>query len=121
VHLIHEELFDELRAAGFAVAAGQMGENVTTKGVDLLKLPRGARLHLGDEAVIEVTGLRNPCRQLNKFQPGLMAATLARDVAGNLKRKAGVMGIVLSGGEVKSGDPIRVELPEGPHEPLAPV
>jgi MOSC domain-containing protein YiiM len=121
VHLIHKELFDELRAAGFAVTAGQMGENVTTEGVDLLNLPRGAKLFLGDEAVIEVTGLRNPCRQLNKFQPGLMAATLARDVAGNLKRKAGVMGIVLSGGEVKSGDPIRVELPEGPHEPLAPV
>ena len=121
VHLIHHELFDELRDAGFAVAPGQMGENVTTEGVDLLNLPKGARLYLGDEAVIEVTGLRNPCRQLNKLQPGLMAATLARDVAGNLKRKAGVMGIVLSGGEVKNGDPIRIELPSGPHEPLAPV
>ena len=121
VHLIHEELFDELRDAGFAVTAGQMGENVTTRGVDLLNLPKGAKLHLGDEAVIEVTGLRNPCRQLNKFQPGLMAATLARDVAGNLQRKAGIMGVVLSGGAVKSGDPIRVELPEGPHEPLAPI
>lgn len=121
VHLIHEELFDELREAGFAVSAGQMGENVTTHGVDLLNLPRGTRLHLGNVAIIEVTGLRNPCRQLNKFQPGLMAATLTHDVAGNLKRKAGIMGIVLSGGEVKSGDPIRVELPEGPYEPLAPV
>ena len=121
VHLIHEELFDELRAAGFSASAGQMCENVTTRGVDLLGLPTGARLHLGEAAVIEVTGLRNPCRQLNKFQPGLMAATLARDVAGNLQRKAGVMGIVLSGGDVKSGDPIRVELPEEPHEPLAPV
>jgi MOSC domain-containing protein YiiM len=121
VHLIHHELFEELREAGFAVRPGQMGENVTTEGVDLLSLPKGARLHLGDAAVIEVTGLRNPCRQLDKLQPGLMAATLAHDVAGNLQRKAGVMGIVLSGGEVKSGDPIRVELPEGPHEPLAPV
>ncbi|MBV9967107.1 MAG: MOSC domain-containing protein [Alphaproteobacteria bacterium] len=121
VHLIHEELFDELRAAGFSVAAGQMGENVTTEGIDLLNLPKGARLHLGNEAIIEITGLRNPCRQLNKFQPGLMAATLARDVAGNLKRKAGVMGIVLSGGDVKNGDPIRIELPEGPHDPLLPV
>ena len=115
VHLIHEELFEELRAAGFALSPGQMGENVTTRGVDLLKLPKGARLHLGEEAVIEITGLRNPCRQLNKLQPGLMAATLARDVAGNLERKAGVMAIVLAGGEVKNGDPIRIELPEGPH------
>ena len=121
VHLIHQELFEELRDAGFALRPGQMGENVTTEGVDLLGLPKGARLHLGDAAVIEVTGLRNPCRQLNKLQPGLMAATLARDVAGNLKRKAGIMGVVLSCGEVKNGDPIRVELPEGPHEPLAPV
>jgi len=121
VHLIHEELFDELREAGFAVSAGQMGENVTTHGVDLLNLPKGTKLRLGNAAVIEVTGLRNPCRQLNSFQPGLMAATLTRDDAGNLKRKAGIMGIVLSGGAVKSGDPIRIELPEGPHEPLAPV
>lgn len=121
VHLIHEELFDELREAGFAVTPGQMGENVTTRGVDLLNLPKGARLHLGDAAMIEVTGLRNPCRQLNKLQPGLMAATLARDVAGNLKRKAGVRGTVLSGGQVKSGDPIRIELPAEPHETLAPI
>jgi MOSC domain-containing protein YiiM len=121
VHLIHHELFDELRDAGFAVTPGQMGENVTTEGVDLLNLPKGARLYLGDEAVIEVTGLRNPCRQLNKLQPGLMEATLARNIAGNLQRKAGIMGIVLSGGEVKNGDPIRIELPAGPHEPLAPV
>jgi MOSC domain-containing protein YiiM len=121
VHLIQAELFDELRNAGFRVWAGLMGENVTTRGVDLLGLPTGARLHLGDEAVIEVTGLRNPCRQLNKLQPGLMAATLARDVAGNLVRKAGVMGIVLRGGEVGEGDRIRVELPPLPHQKLEPV
>jgi MOSC domain-containing protein YiiM len=121
VHLIHEELFDELRDAGFSVMPGQMGENVTTQGVDLLALPKGARLHLGDDAVIEVTGLRNPCRQLDRIQPGLMAATLARDAAGNLRRKAGVMGIVLAGGAVRGGDPIRVELPAEPYQPLAPV
>ena len=121
VHLIHAELFDELRAAGFTVSAGQMGENVTTRGVDLLALPTGARLHLGKQAVVEVTGLRNPCRQLNDFQPGLMAATLAHDAQGNLIRKAGIMGIVLEGGEVRGGDPIRVELPPPPHQPLAPV
>ncbi len=121
IHLMHAELFDELREAGFKVWAGLMGENVTTRGVDLLGLPTGARLHLGKEAVVEVTGLRNPCRQLNKLQPGLMAATLARDVAGNLIRKAGVMGIVLSGGEVAEGDAIAIELPALPHQPLAPV
>jgi MOSC domain-containing protein YiiM len=121
LHLMHAELFDELRAAGFTVSAGQMGENVTTSGIDLLGLPTGARLHLGSEAIIEVTGLRNPCRQLDNFLPGLMAATLARDADGNLVRKAGIMGIVLAGGDVKEGDPIRVELPLPPYTPLSPV
>lgn len=121
VHLIHAELHDELRTNGFTVAAGQMGENVTTRGVDLLGLPTGARLHLGDAAVVEVTGLRNPCAQLDRIQPGLMAATLGRDERGNLIRKAGVMGIVLTGGEVRPGDPIQVELPPEPHRPLEPV
>lgn len=121
VHLIHAELHDELRAAGFVVAAGQMGENITTRGVDLLGLPTGARLHLGGTAVVEVTGLRNPCAQLDRIQPGLMAATLARDERGALVRKAGVMGIVLVDGEVRPGDPIRVVLPPEPHRPLQPV
>ena len=121
VHLIHAELHDELQAAGFAVAAGIMGENVTTRGVDLLGLPAGARLYLGEAAVVEVTGLRNPCAQLDRIQPGLMAATLDRDEHGQLVRKAGVMGIVLSGGEVRPGDRIRVELPPEPHHLLAPV
>ena len=121
VHLIHAELFAELAAAGFTVSPGLMGENVTTQGVDLLGLPSGARLHLGQAAVVDVTGLRNPCRQLDKLHPGLMAATLARDAEGNLLRKAGIMGIVLEGGEVREGDPIRVELPSPPHQKLAPV
>ena len=121
VHLIHGELHDELRAAGFAVAAGEMGENVTTRGVDLLGLPTGARLHLGDTAVVEVTGLRNPCTQLDGVQPGLMAATLGRDEHGQLIRKAGVMGVVLADGEVRPGDPIRVELPPEPRHSLEPV
>lgn len=118
MHLIHAELHDELRATGFEVAAGQMGENITTRGFDLLSLPTGARLHLGDEAVVEVTGLRNPCAQLDHFQAGLLAAVLGRDEAGNLVRKAGVMGIVLVGGEVRPGDAIRVELPLEPYRPL---
>jgi MOSC domain-containing protein YiiM len=121
VHLIHEELFEELRAAGFAVSAGEMGENVTTVGVDLLGLPQGTLILLGDTAVIEVTGLRSPCVQLDRFQAGLMQALLGRDENGGLVRKAGVMGVVLTGGEVRAGDPIRIELPPGPHQPLAPV
>jgi MOSC domain-containing protein YiiM len=121
VHLIHAELHEELRTAGFDVAEGQMGENVTTRGIDLLALPTSARLHIGDEALLELTGLRNPCKQLNGLQDGLMAATLARDAAGSLVRKAGVMAVVLSGGEVRPGDPIRAELPAEPHSPLEPV
>jgi MOSC domain len=121
VHLIHAELHDELWAAGFDVLAGQMGENVTTRGIDLLALPTGTRLHLGKTAVVEVTGLRNPCTQLDHFQSGLMAAVLGRDEQGNLIRKAGVMGIVLEDGEVRPGDPINIELPPEPHRPLKPV
>jgi MOSC domain-containing protein YiiM len=121
VHLIHAELHDELRQSGFDVAPGQMGENVTTRGIDLLGLPAGTRLHLGDAATVEVTGLRNPCAQLDGIQPGLMAATLDRDEQGQLIRKAGVMAIVLTGGEVRPGHPIRVELPPEPHRPLEPV
>ncbi|HLM69573.1 MAG TPA: MOSC domain-containing protein [Longimicrobium sp.] len=121
VHLIHAELHDELRAAGFDVSPGDIGENVTTRGVDLLALPTGTRLHLGAAAVVEVTGLRNPCVQLDRFQAGLTAATLDRDENGELVRKAGIMGIVLTGGDVRAGDPIRVELPPPPHQPLKPV
>jgi MOSC domain-containing protein YiiM len=121
VHLIHAELHDGLCSAGFSVSPRQIGENVTTRGVDLLALPVGAKLHLGATATIEVTGLRNPCAQLDGIQSGLMAATLDRDDEGNLIRKAGVMAIVLIGGEVRAGDPIRVELPPAPHARLQPV
>lgn len=111
VHLLHAELLDELATAGFAVAPGDVGENVLTRGLDLLGLPRGAVLQLGDEAVVLVTGLRNPCLQLDRFQPGLMAATLDRDAQGGLVRKAGVMAVVLMGGTVRPGDAIGVTLP----------
>lgn len=121
VHLIHAELFDELRAAGFDIAPGQIGENVTTQSLDLLALPTGTRLLLGDHAVVELTGLRNPCVQLNGFRPGLMAAVLDRDAAGNPVRKSGVMGIVLAGGTVRPGDALRVALPQTPHRALQPV
>jgi MOSC domain-containing protein YiiM len=115
VHLIHQELHDELREKGFAIGPGVMGENVLTAGIELLALPRGARLRLGDEAVVEVAGLRNPCLQLNGLQEGLLDATLDRDAEGGLVRKAGIMGVVLAGGDVRPGDPVRVELPPEPH------
>ena len=115
VHLIHGELLDELRLQGFDVAPGVMGENVTTRGVELLALPTGSRLSLGAEAVVEVTGLRNPCAQLDQFQHGLMAAVLDRDDEGKLVRKSGVMAIVVTGGDVRPGDPIAVEFPPRPH------
>jgi MOSC domain-containing protein YiiM len=121
VHLIHAELFDELRAKGFAVRPGELGENVTTSGVDLLALPTGTRLHLGASAVVEITGLRNPCIQIDNFQKGLMAATLDKDAAGNLVRKAGIMSIVIAEGDVRPGDAVGVELPAMPHRPLLPV
>jgi hypothetical protein len=121
VHLIHAELIDDLQRQGFAVSAGAMGENITTRGIDLLALPRGSRLRIGAAAIVEVTGLRNPCFQLNTFQEGLMAAVLGRDEQGNLIRKAGVMGIVLAGGDVRLDDAICLTLPDGPFDLLAPV
>jgi MOSC domain-containing protein YiiM len=121
VHLIHAELHDELRDRGFEVAPGEMGENITTSGVDLLALPTGTLLKLGDQAVVEVTGLRNPCVQIDKFQKGLLAAVLDNDDDGNLVRKAGVMAIVVNGGEVRAGDAIGVSFPPLPHSPLRPV
>lgn len=121
VHLIHSELHDDLREQGFAIAPGQMGENITTRGIALLDLPTGTRLHIGSDAVVEITGLRNPCAQLDNFQPGLTASVLDRDADGNLIRKAGIMGIVISGGEVCPGDSIRVVLPPEPRCPLQPV
>ena len=121
VHLIHAELFSELRGKGFVVQPADLGENITTDGIDLLALPTGTRLQLGESAVVEVTGLRNPCIQIDRFQKGLMAATLDRDAAGDLVRKAGVMSIVISDGDIRPGDAIRVELPAPPHHPLQPV
>jgi MOSC domain-containing protein YiiM len=121
VHLIHAELHDELARRGFAVGPGEMGENLTTRGVDLLGLPVGTRLRLGEAAVVEVTGLRHPCRRLDDLAEGLMAAVLDRDADGGLVRKAGIMAVVVTGGEVRPGDAILVELPAPPHRGLEPV
>ena len=117
VHLIAAELHEELAAKGFRVGPGSMGENVTTCGLDLLALPRGTLLHLGD-AVVEVTGLRNPCAQLNDHQPGLMSAVLDRAADGSLVLRAGIMGVVRQGGTVRPGDAVSATLPPLPHEAL---
>lgn len=118
VHLIHEELFAEVSAEGFTVAPGELGENITTRGIRLLALPVGTLLRIGDEAVVEVTGLRNPCRQIDSFQDGLLKQVVGRDEAGNIVRKAGIMSIVKQGGTVRPGDTITVELPDKPYRPL---
>lgn len=121
VHLLQEELFLELRALGMSIAPGQMGENITTRGIDLLALPVGARLRLGGSAAVEVTGLRDPCSLMNHLYPGLMKACLVRDADGALIRKAGIMGVVLAGGTVKAGDAITVEMPVGAWLRMGPV
>lgn len=118
VHLIHLELFDELRGKGFEVGPAELGENIVTSGIDLLALPKGTLLSIGSNVVLEVTGLRNPCGQIEQFQPGLLAAVLDRGPNGELIRKAGIMTLVRLGGVVRSGDPIATELPPLPHLPL---
>jgi MOSC domain-containing protein YiiM len=118
VHLLHTELHDELRALRFDVEPGRMGENVTTRGLDLLALPVGTRLRLGRDAVVEVTGLRNPCGQLDGIEPGLRNATIDREGDEIVRRKAGIMAVVVHGGDVRPGDEIGVELPAQPHRPL---
>ena len=121
VHLIHAELIDELVSRGFRVAPGVMGENITTRGIDLLRLPRGARLRIGPSAVVEISGLRNPCRLLDQYQSGLKDAVLSRDPDGRLIRKAGIMSIVLASRDVKADDHIVVEMPDCPLVRLEPV
>ena len=121
VHLIHAELFEELAEKGFSVGPGQLGENITTRGLDLLGLSRGTRLRLGEEALIEITGLRNPCIQINAFAEGLMAATLDKAPDGSLVRKSGVMAVVITSGDVRVGDGIELASVPMTHEPLEPV
>jgi MOSC domain-containing protein YiiM len=121
VHLIHSELFDQVAADGFAVAPGEIGENITTRGVDLLALPTGTLVRLGPDAVVELTGLRNPCVQIDRFQEGLMKRLVRVDAAGETVRLAGVMSVIVAGGRVRAGDPIALELPVGEQRPLLPV
>jgi MOSC domain-containing protein YiiM len=121
VHLLHQELFSELAQQGIDIAPGAMGENVTTTGIDLLALPRNALLTLGDSAVVRITGLRDPCNQMNALRPGLMKACLSRTFDGELVRKSGIMAVVIHGGIVRPGDQIRIQHPDGPPLPLYPV
>jgi MOSC domain-containing protein YiiM len=121
VHLIASELLEELRTAGHVVAPGDLGENVTTGGIDVLALPIGTVLRLGATVELVVTGLRNPCVQIDRFQPGLLKQVLSRDASGDVVRRAGIMTVVRRGGEVRPGDGIVVELPPEPHRPLEPV
>lgn len=121
IHLIQAELFDDLAALGYRLEPGRIGENITTRHLDLLALPADADLLIGASAVVRITGLRNPCAQLNQYQAGLIAAVLDRGADGSLIRKAGVMGVVVSGGEVHPGDPIQVRWPAQPHRALEPV
>jgi MOSC domain-containing protein YiiM len=121
VHLMQEELFGELHALGFPVAAGDLGENITTRGLDLLALPAGTLLHLGDSAIVEVTGLRKPCFQIDRFRQGLREAVTGRDAERRPILKSGIMSVVVSVGEIRPGDPLVATLPPTPHRPLAPV
>ena len=121
VHLVHRELLDALKERGFRVGPGTIGENITTAGIDLLGLPTGTRLRIGADAVVEVTGLRNPCRQLDDYQRGLQRAVLDRAADGSLLRLAGIMAIVVDGGVIRPGDPIDALLPQQPHTALQPV
>jgi len=121
VHLIGVELYEDLVRDGWSIAPGQLGENLTTRGVDLMALPTGSILHLGPDARVEITGKRSPCSQINGFQPGLVKAVFGVDASGRRASRAGIMGIVLSGGVVRSSEEVRVELPEGPFRPLVAV
>ena len=118
VHLIHSELHDELIEKGFNVAPGVMGENITTQGVDLLGLPRDSLLRIGDEAIIQITGLRNPCKQLDDYQKGLLSAVLDKTPEDELIRKSGVMAIAIAGGTIKPDDSIKIKLPKKPYNKL---
>jgi len=118
VHLVHEEIFAELAEQGFTVGPGDIGENIVTRGIDLLSLPLGTHLEFESGALVELTGLRDPCRKLNKIQDGLIHKFVYKNDEGKRSVKSGVMSIVLMGGEIRPEDEITVKLPDGPHQPL---
>jgi MOSC domain len=110
VHLIPSELFRSLSEAGFEVAAGDLGENITTTGLDLERMPLGTLIEFGLMAMIELTGLRTPCVLIDRFQAGLKRQVLSSDETGP-PFKCGVLGVVRSGGPVAAGDAARARLP----------
>jgi MOSC domain-containing protein YiiM len=118
VHLIHYELIEELNENGFSVSDGDLGENITTIGIDLLNLPTDTILKIGNEAVVKITGLRNPCVQLDMFQKGLLKAVIEKDENGNVIRKCGIMGIVIKSGIVRIDDAIEIIFPQKPFKKL---
>ena len=121
VHLIHAELLDELASKGFEVTAGQLGENILTHRIDLLALPAGTHMVFPSGAQLKITGLRNPCHQINGHTPGLMDALLDKADDGSLIRKGGVMAVVLEGGLVSVNDDVKIVFPSEPWQSLKPV
>ena len=117
VHFLHAELLDEMGPQGYALAPGAMGENVLTQGLDLLGMPTGALFRIG-EAVVEISGIRDPCKKIDALGKGLTKRLFDRAADGMLMRKAGIMGVVRQGGAIRPGDTIEVELPPGPHRRL---
>ena len=117
IHLIASELLDEVNAKGYSVRPGDLGENITTSGIDLIGQPVGTTMRIGD-AVIALTGLRNPCAQIGVFADGLHGEMLGRDDDGKLVRKTGVMAVVLRSGLVTTGDEIHVAAPAGDPIPM---
>ena len=121
VHLLEAEFLEALAtdAPNFpAFHPGDFGENILTRSIRLISLPLGTRLHLGPTAIVELTGLRSPCKQMNTLRPGLMKASF---VPGTRRHRAGVMAVVLEAGTLSAADTIHVELPPEPHIALRPV
>ena len=117
VHLIPSELFQALRADGYELRPGDLGENILTAGLDLEALPLGTILKLGAEAAIELTGLRTPCVLIDRFKPGLKRRMLVEEY-GRPRFRCGVMAVVRSSGRISTGDAIAVRLPSEPLKSL---
>ena len=117
IHLVMSELLDEVNSAGHNVVAGQLGESITTTGIDLISLPVGSMLRIGDTALVALTGLRNPCPQIKSVGDGLMKMMFIDDQdnpEGPKIGRTGVMGVVIAGGIVAADDGIKIRFPAGP-------
>jgi len=121
VHLIASELLTELarkdsKGRAYIISPGALGENITTKGIDLVGLNEGTRLHFGDgddHAIVRITGLRNPKKRLDEWPKGLLDRCAMKNKKGEITgRKIGVMGIVEEDGFVQPGHMVYVEKPK---------